>query len=133
MRISDWSSDVCSSDLPAGRDQPQLGPDQPQRKRHRRACEQQINSPAGGIDHRERSSLSRSDGEVAARSTDGGVRALPSRPPPHLLRKRSPPPLPPPRADRTKIPPPPGLPPVRADPPRPAPHPGPPTRRRPHA
>src|SRR3546814_16254941 len=104
MRISDWSSDVCSSDLtrikrqvarvragdgvedqagkddpdPAGRDQPQLGPDQPQRKRHRRACEQQINSPAGGIDHRERSYLSRSDGEVAARSTDGGAMATKS-------------------------------------------------------
>src|SRR3546814_7605727 len=122
MRISDWSSDVCSSDLalreaaptrgqrqfesiadadlvretrikrqvarvragdgvedqagkddpdPAGRDQPQFGPDQPERQRHRGAREQQINSPAGGIDHRERSSLSRSDGEVAARSADG--------------------------------------------------------------
>src|SRR3546814_18800707 len=62
MRISDWSSDVCSSDL------------------------------SGGYGRNIRSSLSRSDGEVAARSVDGGAmtrRCCPSTiriadgPPPH--------------------------------------------------
>src|SRR3546814_18656702 len=125
MRISDWSSDVCSSDLalreaaptrgqrqfesiadadlvretrikrqvarvragdgvedqagkddpdPAGRDQPQLGPDPPPRTRHRRTCEAQKNSPAGGTHPREQTSLSARGGEVGARSHDGGAR-----------------------------------------------------------
>src|SRR3546814_3333816 len=43
---------TCKDDPdPPRRNQPQLWPDQPERERHRRACEQQIDRPAGRVDH----------------------------------------------------------------------------------
>src|SRR3546814_13465736 len=82
MRISDWSSDVCSSDLPpVARAQPAIGPDAARGKTHAGFLEAEvldIRSPADR--HQQMAALHRLPPSLAVdHDTDAGRRRFDSR------------------------------------------------------
>src|SRR3546814_18401920 len=51
MRISDWSSDVCSSDLHRGQETPALDPADDRRCRNAGVLQMDIGGPGAGLPH----------------------------------------------------------------------------------